>query len=36
MQSVMDEVIYVCPADCGMLLTMTKWHDKPDDPAEVE
>lgn len=36
MRSVMDEVIYACPADCGMLLTMTKWRDPPDNSAEAE
>lgn len=36
MRSVMDEVIYARPADCGMLLTMTKWHSEPDAPVEAE
>ena len=36
MRSIMDDVVYACPADCGMLLTMTKWHDQPDDSAVAE
>ncbi len=36
MRSVMDEVVYACPADCGMLVTMTNWHDQPVDPVVVE
>ena len=35
-RSIMDEVVYACLADCGMLLTMTKWRDPPDNSAEAE